>query len=243
MPGAPQLSRDQQWRIIVAAQRDKTKHRTLARQFHVSRSTITRIIGRWRATGEVGPLPRPGRPHKLANHHLSHLRHLVNTHRKASAEYLSRRMRRDQGISVSTTTIKRARRHLGFVPRKERLDLRPTRAQVDKRRAFARAHRNDNLRRWLFADECYVGLRHTGSVQWVERGSRQPVRPIVGLRAQFGVFGAIGWNFRNFRVFDGYPNSITYAQWMKDALRGSAGFDLAHDLASYHRSIDLNQWL
>jgi transposase len=191
--------------------------------------------------------PRPGRPRALSQSQVATLRTVIRERPKSTAKYIVGVLARDHGVRISTRTVWRYRRQLGFRPRVERVELRPTSLQLRKRKSSARANRHADLKRWLFADETYVGLRHTMGVVWLERGAPQPKRSIEGLRAQFGIWGVVGWNFKRFTVYEGYANAARYKGWLTSYVGPSAhrfmGHSFVHDGASYHRTPAVRNWL
>ena len=176
-----------------------------------------------------------------------------------SAAAIGVQMDNKWNIKVSPSTTRRDLEAIGMVSRVR--PKAPTFFEGDEaeRLAFAKKQlrlpkRNTNG--IMFADECNVkGEQQGPSVrrQWVDAGAApEPLPRSNGTENQVTVFGVIGLNYRNIRVFKGKRNSATFIKMLDEmnipcdaaSLQASTGNDasLYLDGATYHWSKEVREW-
>ncbi|CAF1125788.1 unnamed protein product [Rotaria sordida] len=104
--------------------------------------------------------------------------------------------------NTTERTIQRYRLFLGNCPRKSLVKVKSNNRNEQKRYQFAAAHYLVNIKKYIFEDECYVGLRNTQQILWCKRGESTPKREISSLRAHVNLIGFIWWNGYVFCRFD-----------------------------------------
>jgi hypothetical protein len=110
---------------------------------------------------------------------------------------------------------------------------------------FGPIHRA-NIKKYIFEDECYIGLRSTNQVVWCKRGEAIPRKEISSLRAHINLIGFIWWDGYVFRRFDHWLKSDTYCATVDEALsedrKALNGFIYVSDGVKWHRSTQFRRW-
>ncbi len=113
------LSVDLRQRIVRAWQKEKARVPDLAERFSVGTATVKRLIRRFRETGSVEPLGHGGgRRPKIPARKLERVRKLVEANPDWSVAELAEAYNRNEGASVSRSTMSRALQRLGFTRKK-----------------------------------------------------------------------------------------------------------------------------
>lgn len=108
---------DLRTKIVAAVDRDKNKHE-VARTFGVGVSTVKRYVKQWREQGSLAPQPHPGRPPIISLEQQERLRAHVTEHAAAYLDEYCARWEGEMGVRVSTSTMSRAIRKVGFTRKK-----------------------------------------------------------------------------------------------------------------------------
>jgi transposase len=113
------LSADLRSRIIQAWRAKKVRVPELAERFRVGTATVKRLIRRYQETGSVEPLPHGGgRKPKIPAEKLPRVQKLLEGNPDWSVEELTAAYNRQEGASVSRSTMVRAIARLGFTRKK-----------------------------------------------------------------------------------------------------------------------------
>jgi transposase len=92
----------------------------IVKMFGVSLATIKRYLKRRRETGIVAAKPHPGRPPKKFASKQASLIAQLQTHDDATLETHCQLWQEQQGVAVSTSTMSRAIRRVGWTRKKRR---------------------------------------------------------------------------------------------------------------------------
>lgn len=113
------LSSDLRRRIIQAWQAEKPRVADLAARFSVGTATVKRLIRRFRETGSVEPRPHGGgqRP-KIPAEKLPRVQRLLEANPDWSVDELAAAYNRQEGTTVSRSTMVRTIARLGFTRKK-----------------------------------------------------------------------------------------------------------------------------
>lgn len=113
------LSVDLRQRIIQAWQKEKARVPELAERFSVGTATVKRLIRRFRETGSIEPRPHGGgqRP-KIPAEKLPQVQRLLEANPDWSVDELAEAYNRQEGTTVSRSTITRTIARLGFTRKK-----------------------------------------------------------------------------------------------------------------------------
>lgn len=106
-------------RIIKAWQAEKLQVPELAKRFAVGTATVKRLIRRFRETGSVEPLPHGGgQKPRIAAGKLPRVQRLLEANPDWSIEELATAYNKQEGSTVSRSTMGRAVARLGFTRKK-----------------------------------------------------------------------------------------------------------------------------
>jgi transposase len=152
--------------------------------FGVSRATIKRYLKHRRETGAVNVKPIPGRPPKKFAPLQAHLVAQLEAHPDAKLEAHCQMWEEQQGVAVSTSTMSRAIRRVGWTRKKRRWV--PTSRNEETRAAWREHLKHLDARKLVVIDECGSNIALT------PLSARAP----KGARAGRAVFHAIGEKIR-----------------------------------------------
>lgn len=106
-------SRDLRQRVLNACLDGDSSQREIARRFDVSRGFVSRVLQRYRETGEIGAKDRSGgRRPKIGPRERETLRNIILDRPEATLDELCLHLRTRTGIEVSIPTMHRAVKEL-----------------------------------------------------------------------------------------------------------------------------------
>jgi transposase len=130
----------------------------IAVQFNVHKTTVYRLISRYKQTGSVEDRPRSGRPKKLTPREERYIHMTSRRERFLSATRIADRLRTVSGTRVSAEIIRNRLRSQGFTARRPHKGMELTvHHKLQKRRWV-----NRNIRNWqsvLFSNESHFNLK------------------------------------------------------------------------------------
>ncbi|XP_064876722.1 protein RCC2 homolog [Oncorhynchus nerka] len=88
--------------------------RQISALLELPRSTVSAVIVKWKRLGATTAQPRSGRPHKLTELDRRVLKHVARTNRPSSVATLTTEFQTASGSKVSTRTVRRELREMGF---------------------------------------------------------------------------------------------------------------------------------
>ena len=142
----------------------------VANQFNVHRTTISRILRRFRNRGVTTDADRSGRPHSLSKQQLEWLDNYIHTHSNFTSDRITNELNQHFNINVSSRTVRRLRKILGYHARQRGTYEAPTAQHKQHRIQWCNNHENTDWRQCVFVDESTIVLRDTGDIEWVKRG-------------------------------------------------------------------------
>jgi len=168
------LSPDLRARIICAWKAGAT-YDECAAQFLVSRSTVDRLIHRFRQTGDIEPKPHGGGHPRALPSQIAHvLVELVEVAPDATRDELRHALKATLGIELSVTAIGRELRRLKLSLKKK--TVRATEGETPKnkaaRRRFCQEVRQIEPERLICVDETGSHIAMTRSQAWAPVGKR-----------------------------------------------------------------------
>ncbi len=110
-------STDLRQRILAAVQMGDAKS-AVARRFGVERSTVRRYVQRWERSGSLAATPIPGDTPAIPPAQYPALRTQLATMPDATLAAHCARWEQEQGVRVSTRTMSRAQRRVGWTRKK-----------------------------------------------------------------------------------------------------------------------------
>ncbi len=112
---------DLRQKIIDAYNQDNLSQRQLAKQFHVAKSFVQKLLKQYRQTGNIAPLVRSKQtPIKLNPKQLRILEEIVEKNNDATLEELGQRFLSITGISISRSTVDRMLKRMNLTLKKKR---------------------------------------------------------------------------------------------------------------------------
>ena len=117
-------SLDFRQKIVDTYNNTPISQRQLAKKFNVSLSVITRLLKQWRETGNLEPKPLPGRPRKLNAENEAILLDILKENNDWTLEEYQKELKVRTGIEISTTTICRIFKNLGYPLKKNNASYR-----------------------------------------------------------------------------------------------------------------------
>lgn len=262
MPRGKQVSNSVR-EIAVKLHQEGQSYGSIAKNLHLKRGTVQKIIEKFKRTGQFETEIRVGRPKLLKPHEERAILAKVNENPFQSARILKEAIKQDYNKEVSITTIGRTLRERGFnsrVPRKKPL-LRP--ANIKKRLEYATKYKNAHITDqsfWenvIFTDECkFMVYGGDGrSRVWRKRNTelqRKHIKSTVKHGYQsLMVWGSMAANgVGRLYIIDGKMDSNKYIDVLKDAYLPSVtklGLDgksiLLQDNDPKHNSRKTKEWL
>ena len=107
-------SLDFRQKIVDTYHNTPISQRQLAKKFNVSLSVVTRLLKKWKETGNLEPKPLPGRPRKLNPDNEAILIKILEENNDWTLEEYQKELKARTGVAISTTTICRIFKNLGY---------------------------------------------------------------------------------------------------------------------------------
>jgi transposase len=236
------LSEEHRWYIISELKKGSINVRQTARFLNCHINSVYRIINHYQCHGNVNSECGPGRPPALKPAQVKKLDETIRQNRSATAASLLTITR----FNTTERTIQRYRRDLGYKPRKSVVKVKTNKMNEHNRFEFASLHHRANIKKYIFEDECYIGLRNTSQIVWCKWGEATPRKEILSLRAHINLIGFVWWDGCVFRRFNHWLNGDTYCATVGEALSEDIealnGFTYVSDGISWHRSTQFRRW-
>lgn len=189
---------------------------------------VKRAVKRYKETGDVKNRKGGGRPRKLEGSDLSRL---LRNKKIGSSRAAARRLKREEGVTVSQSTVLREARRQGLQYRVRRRQPELTRRHQEQRLAFARKHHNRSYwKRVVAVDEKTFSLYSDIRGVWVREGEEPPTMETTKWPGGWKVWAGSSWNGKTRLHF--LPRSLKGADY-ETFLREEAIDDLL-TLYPYH---------
>jgi transposase len=136
------------------------------------KSTVSDVIVKWKRRGNETAEKRTGRPKILGERSRRTLKRLVKQNRKSSLVEISQEFQSSSGISVSSRTVRRELKNLGFHGRAAAHKPNITPQNAKHRLQWCRAHRHWTVDMWktvLWSDESRFTVWQSDGRVWVWR--------------------------------------------------------------------------
>lgn len=146
---------------------------------------------------------------------------------------------------ISERTMRKYIRELNFSRRRESVESFDKPQYIERRKAWARQHRDDDILSWLFMDASTMMLRHTGDYVWAPKGQPTPPHSVEHLYPKVNVWGVVWDNGSVFAQYDGQLNSRKVYNLLMEHLvphaDAMAGRTLAADGVRYQWTGEIQQ--
>lgn len=241
-----QRSTEEQRAAVVALHKAKWSTRRIARHVHMSPTTVTAILARWRATGSPGSGARSGRPRATDEE-----TNVAIVQSAADDPFLTPcRIKRQLELACSPRTIDRRLIDAGLHGRVARRKRDHSEAELKARLSFAEGYRDLDWSRVMCADEKYFYVHGYARQEWVRRPAGEAFNPLYTAHKlahpeYVVVWACISAHGQGDIVFlDGPLDGETYGKLMRDYLPlaadkaftfGSGPWYFLHDGPTVHR--------
>lgn len=213
----PRLNNDNRNRILGLLDAGMSQV-DVARRFHVARSTVVRLLRRYRQTGSVSDRRRTGSPRVTSRRQDVYIRQRHLRNRFLTAQSTAVIVVGNRGRQIHRRTVSRRLREHQIRCRRPYRGAAFTERHRRLRRQWANNHNGRfNWQRVVFSDESRFNLFHTdGRSRVYRRRGERFVDNTVLQRDRFGggsvmVWGAINYGFRSrLIVVDGNLNARRY---------------------------------
>jgi transposase len=191
----------------------------LAKTFKCHRNTITNLLRLHHTHHSLQPRRRSGRPRKLSQHDERALRMALRNNPSATTKEATRYLSRHRNKHVSTRTVERERRRLGFHPVSEVIDIQLTEQHKHDRVQFCLNNKLTNWKLVMFSDEKSFTLGGTHNRLWIEAGTQIPRREVKQKVYSCMVWGCIWYQGRStLSITTGSINSKRYCEVLEEHL-------------------------
>lgn len=218
-------------------------------KYHISYPSLRRIINLYTKNKRFDDPPRRTRKKAWSPEQLDSLTSLIFTEPSSTAKQLNQFMRIKHGSHlkrITAKTVSQYRRALKFAPYKTRTKIPLTHKERDHIREFCAAHKDCDLKTWIFEDETTIMLRDLHPTYWRRKGGPPQFHFIRNLRAAVTIVGAI-WNGKSeMQILDGYLNTTKYLAFLKEKIAPHTvrwrGMSFVHDRLAVHWSPPVRAW-
>jgi len=246
---------------IISLIENGLRQAEVARLLNVHRSTIGRVVQRFRQSKTVENKKRTGRPPCLTQRNLHALSRIVKRKRIATVPEITEEFRLSTSVEASEITIKRVLRRLGYRKCVAVKQMVVREVNKKKRLDYCRGKLlwkvTPHWRKVIFSDEMSIVVSPNGRVKlWRKAEEKWSVHCVeaahLGPRStlKLMVWGCISYQKVGPLVFvEGTMNSAKYTNVLADHFLpfvaenfAQARWYLQDDNASIHRSANTDEW-
>lgn len=220
------------------------------------KSTCNAIYAKWKKTGDVVDLPRPGRPKEITLEIEETILEEITQHPELSLDQL----REETKVDISKTSTRMILESNGFKSRISQPKWRIDDDQRDLRYSWANKYKNmpnDYWRRVVFSDECLIQRNPYRQRYWVNDEMEVPFTEVDRWQDSVMVWGCITWDGTSIlEIIDGTMNTSKYLDILKRRLlrnlpmlcpknvrgRCSKPLIFQQDGASVHRASEVKEY-
>lgn len=237
------------WQIITLSEDPSQSISSIASITHVTRKAVSRIIERYKETGDVEEKERGGRPRNTTVAQDKRLERIVRRHDEEPSTVLADRLEQQCGQHLSARSVRRRCVEMGLLSLPMTSKPALTEKQKVKRIAFARKHRTRSWAKVLFSDETTVQLGSRKRVSRRRKGEKKFRRAVKypGKVNVWACFGSKG--FGNIYIFRENMTGPLFSTILDECLLESANLAvpkqwiLQQDNDPKHRSRVARMWL
>ena len=149
---------------------------------------------------------KAGRRLLLTQQEIHQLDQFIHDNRKMKAESLKTIIFDKFHKDISTSSIKRYRRNLGYKLLPDKITLKNSQLNILYRHVFAQNHKNYDVLKWIYQDETVIQLRNCNSLSFYKPGEERDTHEISGLRAYVMVCAILCVDIFFFQIYKKYLN-------------------------------------
>ncbi|CAG2250206.1 unnamed protein product [Mytilus edulis] len=234
---------------------------SVAKSLGIAKSTISRLLKRWRMRGDTENVPRSGRRKTVTKRAENTLSRIVKTSRRSTLKDITKEFNTRTPAKVSRRTVQRKLHELGYTRRSVRKKIGIRVVNQKKRVVYCRSKLhwtvNNQWKKVIFTDEMMMVIKPDGTLK-VWRKSNEIWRPeCLGYVAQrpstnlkIMVWGCITYyGVGTLAMINGNTNSVKYIETLDDNLWqvvtkhfGNEPYLFQDDNAPCHRSRVVEEW-
>jgi len=216
------FSEDLRARVVDAVENEKMSVRDAADRFKVGKSWVSKILVRFRQTGDAGAfLPIGGPAPKLDERERGWLQEWLRAQPDLTQQQRADRLAA-KGVEVDRSTVGRVLRELGWTRKKSLVATERLRPDVQaKRTEWCETTRPAlNPEDLVFLDEAGSNVGMTPNTGYAPRGERVVDHAPKSHGTNVSILAAMTWDGPlGARTFDGAVNGPRFLRWIKSVLR------------------------
>lgn len=225
----------------------------ISKQLNISRHCVQNAIKKYKETGNYNDLKRTGRPKKIPDRAVRHLKRLVKEDARISAAKITSDLNASLPKPVSSRTVRRYLKDLGFEyvvkVKKQWLSNRHRQQRVDWCKQYMH-WTSDDWRKIIFSDESTFYVLKRKNLCKIWRLEKEKLLPEclqqtnTGDGGKVGVWGGIsGFGVTDIKLYTENMNGNLYCDVLQHQLKSSMAripkntkVFFQHDLAPWHTS-------
>lgn len=250
-------STEQRHRIIVLNE-EGYSCTEIAQRVKCHRTTVSRVVNKYKKTGSVHDRQRSGRPRKSTKRQDRTLRRISLGNRKLTSPQINRIWSETCNVEVCTSTVRRRLLAKGLKGCRARSKPYLTNAHRSRRLAWAKKHVQWTTEQWkkvIFSDESNFYLTGNQCNKYVRRFPGEEFKPYclnltVKQPLHVMIWGCIAASgVGRIRIVQGMMNSKQYIEVLEKTMLPSAqqlvgqDFIFQDDNAPCHRAKSVQQWM
>lgn len=165
---------------IVALREDKEmSHSKIAKELHVSKSTVQKYLKLWRERVPVEDVKQAGRPRKITESVKRQIRSIISKNpffsSKDIVNQLSKGSDNSNPVDVNPSTVRRALNEMSYKNDLPKVVPMLTDVHKSKRVAWCKKNKRKNWDKVIFSDETSIELDRCKNRKWHPKGKRLKV--------------------------------------------------------------------
>ena len=252
----PKLSEFERIQVITLREEGWTVQ-DLMNRFHVARSTIQKLLKKYREEQQIADRARSGRPRRSTAREDRLLRRMSVDNPRLVARGLRQRWNHEYGVEASLTTVRYRLRELGLPGRIAKRKPQLTAQHRRNRLQWCRQHTNWTREQWqlcFFSDETPINLIQPNQRRYIRSPPQRRLEPSClrpstarggGSFMIWAGFAAVGMSALT-RI-EGTISAVSYTDILNDHLLPlqlpEHGIIFQQDNATPHKSRHTLQWL
>lgn len=222
----PRLSRETRSRVVLLKSKGfsvkRIEERLKEDGICVSRRSLFKLFAKHRRTGTVADLPRPARPKKLSTEQYEFIDEAMTENDELTARQMRQMLEaRWPNTIVSLNTVKRARKHLGWVATRPKYSQLVREANKEKRVLWCKKQlaAKEKFLDVVFTDESTVQLDNHGRLCFRKRKQPRKLKPRPKHPIKVHIWAGISSRGATpVVIFTGIMNSTRYCSILEKGL-------------------------